>query len=55
MNKYIKRYLITILLLLEIAKANDNVLLSPASASWDMFKSYEQRGDLFKKLVNELR
>lgn len=40
---------------LEIAKANDNVLLSPASASWDMFKSYEQRGDLFKKLVNELR
>lgn len=38
----------------EIAKENDNVLLSPASASWDMFESYEQRGNLFKKLVNEL-
>ncbi|MBR6977774.1 MAG: UDP-N-acetylmuramoyl-L-alanine--D-glutamate ligase [Lachnospiraceae bacterium] len=32
----------------------ENVLLSPACASWDMFKSYEQRGDIFKKLVREL-
>lgn len=30
------------------------VLLSPACASWDMFKSYEERGRLFKKYVNSL-
>ena len=33
---------------------NDVVLLSPASASWDMYKSYEIRGDEFKTLVNRL-
>ncbi len=34
------------------AKSGDCVLLSPACASWDMFKSYEQRGDIFKEMVN---
>lgn len=33
------------------AEKGDCVLLSPACASWDMFDSYEQRGDLFKKIV----
>lgn len=37
------------------AKPGDVVLLSPASTSFDMFKNFEERGKLFKKLVNELK
>lgn len=39
----------------ENAENGDAVLLSPACASWDMFKSYEQRGDMFKEIVRNLK
>jgi UDP-N-acetylmuramoylalanine--D-glutamate ligase len=35
------------------AKDGETVLLSPACASYDMFKDYEERGNIFKKIVNE--
>tara|TARA_B100000900_G_scaffold143512_1_gene121666 strand:- start:71 stop:619 length:549 start_codon:yes stop_codon:yes gene_type:complete len=37
-----------------IAKKGYNVLLSPACASFDLFKSYEDRGHQFKKAVRSL-
>ncbi len=36
------------------AQSGDVVLMSNASTSFDMFKNFEERGNLFKKLVNEL-
>ena len=38
----------------QIAEDGWNVLLSPACASFDMFKDYEERGRVFKNVVREL-
>lgn len=38
----------------ELAVEGDTVLLSPCCASFDLFKSYEHRGDLFKEAVRKM-
>lgn len=49
-----KEYKEAVSLAQQNAKKGDIVLLSPASTSFDMFSNFEERGNLFKKLVNEL-
>ncbi|QQY80536.1 UDP-N-acetylmuramoylalanine--D-glutamate ligase [Keratinibaculum paraultunense] len=39
----------------ELAEQGDNVLLSPACASWDMYDSFETRGEHFKQIVYGLK
>lgn len=38
----------------EKSSVNDIILLSPASASFDMFKNFEERGQAYKNIVNRL-
>ncbi len=39
----------------KISKAGDTVFFSPASASFDMFKNFEERGNKYKELVLKLK
>jgi len=44
----------TMILAKRIAKPGDTILLSPACASFDMFRNFAERGTLFKKIVQAL-
>ncbi|NLC03569.1 MAG: hypothetical protein GX787_04730 [Tissierellia bacterium] len=39
----------------KLSEKGDNILLSPACASWDMYKNFEERGLHFKTIVNRLK
>lgn len=39
----------------KLGEEKDNILLSPACASWDMYKNFEERGLHFKGIVNRLK
>ncbi len=43
-----------VILARKMARKGDVVLFSPACASFDMFRDFEDRGDQFKKIVNRL-
>lgn len=38
----------------DLSEANDVILLSPACASWDQYKTFEVRGDIFIEAVHKL-
>ncbi len=42
-------------LAVRLSEGCDNLILSPASTSFDTFKNFEERGDLFKKIIMQMK
>ena len=51
---YIKKFKEAILKASEHSKSGDTILLSPGCASFDQFSNYEDRGNSFKKIINDM-
>lgn len=51
---YVKNMQEAVLKAKENAKPGDIVLLSPASASFDLYKNFAERGNIFKEIVNKI-
>ena len=51
---YVKNMQEAVLKAKENAKPRDIVLLSPASASFDLYKNFAERGNIFKEIVNKI-
>ncbi len=60
LGDYCETYLIgtfeeAVLIAYQKSRISDTVLLSPACSSFDMFDSYEERGDYFKEIVKKFK
>ncbi|MEO0335722.1 MAG: UDP-N-acetylmuramoyl-L-alanine--D-glutamate ligase, partial [Pseudomonadota bacterium] len=44
-----------VLIAYQKSRINDYVLLAPGASSFDIFDSYEERGNYFKEIVNNFK
>ena len=44
-----------VLIAYQKSRIGDTVILSPGCSSFDSFNSYQERGDLFKEMVNQFK